>query len=80
MSGKSNSNAYYQTRVPDLYAATISLAVLQTIAVVARLAARKISAANLWWDDYTILLALVRHTTSHPDVSGVFSRSGKKGS
>lgn len=57
---KSNSDAYYQTRVPDLYAATITLAILQTIAVVARFAARKISAANFWWDDYTIVVALVR--------------------
>lgn len=63
---KGNSDAYYQTRVPDLYAATITLAVLQTIAVVARFAARKISAAKFWWDDYTILLALVRYTTSPP--------------
>ena len=65
MSGNgSNSSAYYQTRVPDLYAATITLAVLQTIAVIARFAARRISAANFWWDDYTIVLALVRYTTS----------------
>lgn len=56
---KSNSDAYYQTRVPDLYAATITLAILQTIAVVARFAARKISAANFWWDDYTIVVALL---------------------
>lgn len=54
------SSMYYQTRVPDLYAATITLAIVQTIAVGARLAARKLSAANFWWDDYTIVLALVR--------------------
>lgn len=77
----SNSNAYHQTRVPDLYAATITLAVLQTIAVVARFAARKISAANFWWDDYTIVLALVRPTTSFlqssPEtISTAYSSSG----
>ncbi|KAF6227534.1 hypothetical protein HO173_012173 [Letharia columbiana] len=60
MSGDgSNSNVYDQTRVPGLYAATITLAVLQTIAVVARFAARRISAATFWWDDYTIVLALI---------------------
>lgn len=59
-----NSDTYYQTRVPELYAATITLAVLQTIAVVARFAARRISAANFWWDDYTIVLALVRNANS----------------
>lgn len=55
-----NSNAYHQTRVPDLYTATITLAVLQTITVIARFAARRIPAVNIWWDDYTIVLALVR--------------------
>lgn len=70
MSGNgSNSNAYDQTRVPGLYAATITLAVLQTIAVVARFAARRISAATLGWDDYTIVLALVRYTKSSRTVT-----------
>lgn len=61
----SKSNAYYQSRVPDLYAATITLAVLQTLTVIARFAARRISAANIWWDDYTIVLALVRYYPVH---------------
>ena len=32
---------------------------LATLAVAARLIARKISAAPFWWDDYTILISLV---------------------
>ena len=34
--------------------------VLATVAVFARLLARRISSAKLWWDDLTIVLALVR--------------------
>ena len=34
--------------------------VLSTIAVTARLVARKLSAAEFWWDDFFIVLALVR--------------------
>ena len=32
---------------------------LATVAVAARLIARKISAAPFWWDDYTIGISLV---------------------
>ena len=32
---------------------------LATVAVAARLSARKISAAPFWWDDYTIVISLV---------------------
>ena len=77
-SDSNNSNAYYQTRVPDLYAATITLAVLQTLTVIARFAARRISAADLWWDDYTIVLALVRYypsTYSQTQCSGRLTSS-----
>ena len=35
---------------------------LATIAVAARLAARRTSAAPFWWDDYTILASLVSMT------------------
>lgn len=63
--GDSNNNAYNQTRVPDLYAATIALAIIQTLTVIARFAARRISAAHIWWDDYTIVLALVTHLPIH---------------
>ena len=36
--------------------------VLATIVVAVRLAARRSSAAKLWWDDYLIVLALVGMT------------------
>lgn len=38
--------------------------VLATTAVIARLLARRISAASYWWDDATIVLALVLDTFS----------------
>lgn len=52
-------DVYHQSKAPEIYGGTISLIVLATIAVVARLAARRVSVANLWWDDLTIVLALV---------------------
>ncbi|KAI4108055.1 MAG: hypothetical protein LQ339_002327 [Xanthoria mediterranea] len=52
---------YHQSNVRDVYGGTISLIVLATIAVGARLAARRLSVANLWWDDWTIVLALVTY-------------------
>ena len=39
---------------------TIILMVLSIIAVILRLAARKVSKVNYWWDDYLAILALVR--------------------
>ena len=38
---------------------TIVCVVAATIAVAARLLARKISAAPFWWDDWTIIASLV---------------------
>lgn len=55
-------DAYNQSRAYEIYIGTITLMVLASIAVTARLAARKISVANYWWDDYLIALALVRTT------------------
>ncbi|KAL8991365.1 MAG: hypothetical protein Q9177_000206 [Variospora cf. flavescens] len=52
-------DVYHQSKAPEIYGGTISLIVLATIAVVARLAARRVSVANLWWDDLTIVLALI---------------------
>ncbi|KAL8947962.1 MAG: hypothetical protein Q9222_005809 [Ikaeria aurantiellina] len=53
----------------DLYGTTIALTVVASLSVVGRLFARKGSAAGLWWDDYTIFMALGnqgldRHTTA----------------
>lgn len=50
----------HESRVSDVYGATISLVVAATFAVALRLTARKISAAKYWWDDWILVLALVR--------------------
>ena len=49
-----------QSRTPEIYGGTISLIVLATFLVVARIIGRRISAAKLWWDDFVIVFALVR--------------------
>ena len=48
------------SRASEDYGATITLTVLATLAVAARLVARKLSVAKFWWDDLLIVLALVR--------------------
>lgn len=53
-------DVYDQSRTAEVFGGTISLIILASVAVAARLAARKISVAGLWWDDYVIVLALVR--------------------
>lgn len=50
---------YDESRTSQIYGGTISLISLATILVIARLYARKSSAANLWWDDFVIVVALV---------------------
>ncbi len=42
-----------------VWVGSIVAVVLSTVAVTARLVARRLSAAKFWWDDYFILLALV---------------------
>ena len=39
-----------------------TLLILAVVSVVLRLASRRISRAKLWWDDYCILVALVKNT------------------
>lgn len=39
--------------------------VLVTLAVIARLVARRMSAASFWWDDWTIVLAVVWDISSY---------------
>ena len=52
-------SVYEESRVGEVYGGTIPLLVLGTLLLIARIIARKISAAKLWWDDYTIVVALV---------------------
>ena len=59
-----SNDTYYQSRTSGVYGGTISLILVAAIAVCLRLAARKISAANLWWDDWTLVIALV--SLRHP--------------
>ena len=47
--------------------------VLSTIAVTARLVARKLSAAEFWWDDLFIVLALVRRAPNERYLGKFFS-------
>lgn len=54
------NDVYNQSRAVQLYGGTISLMVAATIALALRLVARSISAAKLWWDDWILMLALVR--------------------
>ena len=50
---------YYQSLTAPLYGITATLLAVATIAVVLRLLARKLSKASFWWDDWTIVAALV---------------------
>lgn len=52
---------FYQSRVPEVYGATITLEVVATIAVIARLVSRKLAVTKYWWDDLSIVLAWVRN-------------------
>jgi len=43
-----------------ILAVVVVLAILSTVCVIGRLISRRMKGNNLWWDDYTILGALVR--------------------
>ncbi len=58
----SDTEIFHQSRVPEVYGGTITLTVLATLAVAARLVARRLSVAKYWWDDLLIVFALVRRT------------------
>ena len=55
------SNVYQQNRTGEIYGSIITLTVIATVAVILRLFARKFSPASFWWDDWTIIIALVKH-------------------
>ena len=54
-------NVYYQSREAEIYSGTVTLIVLASLAVGARIVARGLSVAKYWWDDYMIVLTLVRN-------------------
>lgn len=53
-----------QSRVGDIHAAVITVSGLCTIAVALRFICRRLVKAQLWWDDWTILAALVSNEFS----------------
>ena len=57
------TEAYHESRVSHIYGATVSLVVAATFAVALRLVARRFSAAKYGWDDWMLVLALVRTDT-----------------
>ena len=56
-------DAAHESRTAKVYSDTISLVALATIAVVLRFVARKIAGSKLWWDDWILVVALVRKIT-----------------
>ena len=48
-----------QSRVPQIYAAVITITVLATVAVALRFVCRWMSKARILWDDWLIVLSLV---------------------
>jgi hypothetical protein len=53
-------DAGHQSRTAKVYSDTISLVALATIAVALRFVARKMAGSKLWWDDWILVIALVR--------------------
>ena len=53
-------DAYYETRLPSVLSATIIPIVFATIFVGLRYVARRLSAADFWWDDWLLIPAIVR--------------------
>ena len=48
-----------QSRVGAIYAAVITVSIASTIAVALRFVCRRMVKAHMWWDDWTMLAALV---------------------
>ena len=49
-----------QSQTTRIIATSVILMILSAVAVLLRFAARKLSKAGLWWDDWTILGAMVQ--------------------
>lgn len=48
-----------QSRAREIYGSTIPLTIIATTAVVLRFCARKLASTPFWWDDWSIIIALV---------------------
>lgn len=55
-----STEVYFESRAPRVYGCTISFLAIAFITAVLRFLARRLSAAAYWWDEWTILVALVR--------------------
>ena len=53
------TDSYHETRVPEIHGVIITLSVIATILTALRVLSRRIIRAQLWWDDWTIFLAMV---------------------
>ena len=51
------------SKSPIIIGVLVTLIVLSITSVILRVVARKISKINLWWDDYLIIMALVKACT-----------------
>ena len=58
-----NPGLLQQNRGPVVYAVVIVGYLLAVIAVVLRLVTRKNTKTRFWWDDFFIIVSLVRPTT-----------------
>ena len=58
------TNINDQSSQVQIYTVTAILLAIATVGVALRLLARRISSARFWWDDYTIIVALVISTPS----------------
>ena len=52
-----------EARQPNILAPCIIFAIVSPLAVAARFYSRRIAGAGLWWDDWTVLIALVSFQT-----------------
>lgn len=59
---------------PKIVGVLVSTWVLSALAVLLRFAARCLAGAGLWWDDWMVLLSLVRVAAAPPSV--LFRRGG----
>ena len=66
-----------ESRVGETYALVITFTVLSTIAVALRFLSRRLGRASLWWDDWTILMALIIECESPKSASNNFKPSSE---
>lgn len=53
------SDAYAENRAAEVYGGMIPLTIIATVAVVLRMIARRVAGTTYWWDDLTVVVALV---------------------